>query len=119
VLRRSWSRRVPEHPWRIVAVVGVVGLVLAATILGGTAADYVGIASVVAVLFAIARGLDTPDVQNAERHVAKDATGSGDYYSTTGARIRSPSPVGPVNTPEQDRIDALERSWRAPAAADK
>jgi hypothetical protein len=107
-----------HHPWRIVAVCGVVGLLLAVTVLGGAAQGLVGIASVFAVLFAIARGLDSPDVQNAERHVAKDALGSGDYHSGSGARIRSPSPVGPVNTPEQDRIDALERSWRAPPAAD-
>jgi hypothetical protein len=119
VPRRSWSRRVIDHPWRIVAVCGVVGLLLAVTIPGGTAQELVGIASVLAVLLAIARGLDSPDVQNAERHVAKDASGSGDYHSATGARIRSPSPVGPVSTPEQDRIDALERSFRAPSAADK
>jgi hypothetical protein len=94
-------------------------LLLAVTILGGTAQALVGIASVLAVLFAIARGLDTSDVQNAERHVARDASGSAEYFSATGARRRSPSPVGPVNTPEQDRIDALERSFRAPSAADK
>jgi hypothetical protein len=108
-----------HHPWRIVAVCGVVGLLLAVTVLGGAAQGLVGIASAFAVLFAIVSGLDSPDVQNAERHVAKDALGSGDYHSGTGARIRSPSPVGPVNTPEQDRIDALERSWRVPPAADK
>lgn len=117
--RRRVKMRSRHHRWRIVAVCGVVGLLLAVTVLGGAAQGLVGIGSVFAVLFAIVRGLDSPDVQNAERHVAKDELGSGDYHSGTGARIRSPSPVGPVNTPEQDRIDALERSWRAPPAADK
>jgi hypothetical protein len=119
VPRRSWSRRVVDHPWRIVAVCGAGGLLLAVTVLAGSAQAYVGIASVLAVLLAIARGLDSAAVQDVERHVARDAAGSGDYYSATGARRRSPSPVGPVNTREQDRIDALERSFRAPSAADK
>jgi hypothetical protein len=119
VPRRSWSRRVVDHPWRIVAVCGVVGLLLAVTVLAGSAQAFVAIASVLALLFAIARGLDSPAVQDVERHIAKDATGSGEYHSATGIRIRSPSAVGPVNTPEQDAIDALERSWRAPSAAEK
>jgi hypothetical protein len=108
-----------HHPWRIVAACGVVGLLLAVTVLGGAAQGLVGTVSVFAVLLATVRGLDSPDVRHHERHVEKDALASGDYHSGTGARIRSPSPVGPVNTPQQDRIDALERAWRAPPPADK
>jgi hypothetical protein len=108
-----------HHPWRIVLACGVLGLLIAVTVLGGAAQGLVGVVSGFAVLLATARALDSPDVQNHERHVEKDALGSGEYHSGTGARIRSPSPVGPVNTPQQDSIDALERTWRAPPPADK
>jgi hypothetical protein len=107
------------QPWQIVAVCGVVGLLLAVTVLSGAAQGFVGIASGIAVLFAIVRGLDSPDVQSRERHVARDAVGSGAYHSGMGTKLHEPSPVGPVNTPEQGRVDALERSWRASPPADK
>jgi hypothetical protein len=118
VVRRAAMRRRPR-PWLFVALSGVVGLLLTTTVLGGAAQGFVGLASALALLFAIVRGLDSPDVQNRERHVARDASGSGNYHSGTGARIRSPLPVGPVNTPEQDRSDALERSRRAEPPAGK
>jgi hypothetical protein len=107
-----------HQTWRIVLVCGVVGLLLAVTVLSGAAQGFVGIAAVLAVLFAIVRGLDSPDLQRYERHVARDEVGSGNYHSGTGTRLREPSPVGPVNTPEQDRVDALERAWRASPPAD-
>ena len=119
---RAYGRvrmRKRHQPWRIVAVCGVVGLLLAVTVLSGAAQGLVGIASVFAVLFAIVRGLDTPDVQSHERHIARDEVGSGNYHSGLGAKPRDRSPVGPVNTPQQDQVDALERSWRASPPADK
>ena len=119
---RAYGRvrmRKRHQPWQIVAVCGVIGLLLAVTVLSGAAQGFVGIASGFAVLFAIVRGLDSPDVQSRERHVARDAVGSGDYHSGIGAKLHEPSPVGPVNTPAQDRVDALERSWRASPPADK
>ena len=119
---RAYGRvrmRQRHQPWRIVAVCGVVGLLLAVTVLSGAAQGFVGIASVFAVLFAIVRGLDSPDVQSHERHIARDEVGSGNYHSGMGTKLHEPSPVGPVNTPEQDRVDALERSWRASPPADK
>jgi multisubunit Na+/H+ antiporter MnhB subunit len=70
---RRVRMRSRHHPWRIVAACGVLGLLLAVTVLGGAAQGLVGVLSVVAVLFAAARGLDSPDVQNHERHVQKDA----------------------------------------------
>ena len=82
------------------------------------AQGYVGIASGFAVLFAIARGLDSPDVQSVERHIAKDEVGSGNYHSGVGTKRPDPAPVGAVNTPQQDQVDALERSWRASPPAD-
>jgi hypothetical protein len=114
---RVRMRRRPE-PWQIVAVCGVVGLLLAVMVLSGAAQGYVGIASGVVVLFAIVRGLDSPDVQSVERHVARDEVGSGNYHSGVGAKRPEPSPVGPVNTPQQDQVDALERAWRASPPAD-
>jgi hypothetical protein len=88
---RHAAMRSRRHPWLVVAVIGVVGLLLAATVLGGAAQGFARLASVLAVLFAVVRGLDSPDVQNRERHVARDASGSGNYHSGTGARIRSTS----------------------------
>jgi len=35
------------------------------------------------------------------------------YISSTGTPRPEPPPVGPVNTPRQDEIDALNRAWRA------
>ena len=107
------------RPWLIVLSCAIVGLLLAVTVLGGAAQGIVGIVSVFALLFAAVRGLDSPAVQNVERHVARDEVGSGAYASGTGARLHTPSPTGPVNTPAQDRVDALERAWRAPSPEDK
>jgi hypothetical protein len=118
---RAYGRvrmRKHQQPWQIVAVCGVVSLLLAVTVLSGAAQGYVGIASGFAVLFAIVRGLDSPDVQSVERHIARDEIGSGNYHSGLGAKRPDPSPVGPVNTPQQDQVDALERSWRASPPAD-
>jgi hypothetical protein len=86
---RRVRMRSRHHPWRIVVACGVLGLLLAVTVLGGTAQALVGVISVVAVLFAAIRGLDSPDVQSHEGHVEKDALGSGEYHSGTGTRTRS------------------------------
>jgi hypothetical protein len=110
-------RRYPA--WVIVLACAILGLLLAATVLGGAAQGLVGIVSVFSLLFAVARGLDSPHVQSHERHVARDEVGSGNYHSGMGRRLHEPSPIGPVNTPAQDRIDALERAWRAPSPEDK
>jgi hypothetical protein len=67
---------------------GVLGLLLAVTVLGRAAQALVGVVSGVAVLFAAIRGLDSPDVQSHERHVEKDGLGSGEYHSGTGTRSR-------------------------------
>ena len=118
---RAYGRvrmRKRHRPWQIVAVCGVVGAVFAVTVLSGAAQGYVGLASGFAVLFAIVRGLDSPHVQSVERHVARDEFGSGNYHSRVGAKRPDPSPVGPVNTPQQHQVDALERSWRASPPAD-
>jgi uncharacterized protein (DUF58 family) len=105
-------------PWLIVAVCGAVGVLLAMTVLGGAAQGYVAVASTFAVLLAIARGLDSPGVQTVERQIAKDEVGSGNYRPAVGSKRPDPSPVGPVNTPQQDQVDALERAWRASPPAD-
>lgn len=107
------------QPWRIVAVGGGVGLLLAVTVLSGAVQGIVGLAGLFALLFAIARGLDSPDVESRERHVARDEVGSGTYHSGVGTTLHEPTPVGPVNTPTQDRVDALERAWRAPPPENK
>jgi len=107
-----------HQPWQVVAVCGVVGLLLAVTVLSGAAQGYVGIASGFVVAFALVRGLDSPGVQSVERHVARDGAGSGNYHSGLAAKRPEPSPVGPVNTPQQDQVDALERTWRASPPAD-
>ena len=115
---RVWMRK-RRQPWRIVAVCGVVALLLAVTVLSGAAQGLVGIAGVFAVLFAIVRGLDSPDVQSHERHIARDEVGSGNYHSGVGTKRDGPTPVGPVTTPEQDRLAVLERAWRASPPADE
>jgi hypothetical protein len=110
-------RKRPQ-PWLIVSVCGAVGVLLAVTVLSGAAEGYVGMASGFAVLFAIVRGLDSADVQRVERHIARDEVGSGNYHSGVGTKRPDPLPVGAVNTPQQDQVDALERSWRASPPAD-
>ena len=45
-----------HHPWRIVVACGVLGLLLAVTVLGGAAQALVGVTSVFAVLFAAVLG---------------------------------------------------------------
>ena len=113
----SRMRKRPQ-PWLIVALCGVVGVLFAVTVLSGAAQGYVGLASGFAVLLAIVRGLDSPDVQIVERHIARDEVGSGNYHSGVGTKRPDPPPVGAVNTPQQDQVDALERAWRASPPAD-
>jgi hypothetical protein len=110
-------RRYPR--WVKVLLCAAAGLLLAVTVLGGAAQAVVGAVSVFAMLFAVVRGLDSPDVQGYERHVTRDEVGSGGYHSGMGSMLHTPSPVGPVNTPAQDRVDALERAWRAPSPEDR
>jgi hypothetical protein len=92
--RRVRMRR-RHQPWRIVAICGVVGLLLAVTVLSGSAQGFVGLASVLAILFALVRALDSPDVQRNERLVARDEIGSGNYHSGAGTRLRDPSRASP------------------------
>jgi hypothetical protein len=105
-------------PWQIVAICGAVAVLLALTVLSGAAQGYLVIAGGLALVFAIVRGLDSPDVQNYERYIAKDEVGSADYHSGTGTK-REPTPVGPVTTEKQDRLAVLERAWRASQPPDK
>ena len=105
--------------WQIVAICGVVAVLLAVTVLSGAAQGYVLLAGGLVAAFAIVRGLDSPDVQSHERHIARDEVGSGNYHSGVGTKRDGPTPVGPVTTPEQDRLAVLERAWRASPPADE
>ena len=87
------------QPWRIVAVCGVAGLLLAVTVLSGAAQGLVGIAGVFAVLFAIVRGLDSPDVQSHERQIARDEVGSGHITPAWGRSCTSPHLSAPSTRP--------------------
>jgi len=94
-----------------------VALVVAVGLLDGAAQGWVGMLSVVAALFAAARLLDTWDFRRIERSAPStfnETTMPGSSYITfTGSPRPEPPPVGPVNAPRQDEIDALNRAWRA------
>ena len=68
-------------------------------------------------LFAASRLLDSDEVRRIEQvapSTFNETTAPGSrYISLTGTPRPQPPPVGPVNTPRQDEIDALNRAWRA------
>ena len=109
-LRNGWVRVILCSP---------VALAVAVFLLHGAAQGWVGMLSVVAALFAACRLLDREDFRRIERMSPSTfnettMTGSGSsYVNATGAPRPERLPVGPVNTPRQDEIDALNRAWRA------
>ena len=92
-------------------------LLVAVGLLDGAAQGWVGMLSVVAALFAACRLLDSDEIRRIEQVVPStfnETTMPGSSYITfTGSPRPEPPPVGPVNTPRQDEIDALNRAWRA------
>jgi hypothetical protein len=108
-----------HNGWVRVILCSPVVLVVAVLVLDGAAQGWVGMLSVVAALFAACRLLDSEDFRRIERMSPSTfnettMTGSGSsYVNATGTPRPEPLPVGPVNTPRQDEIDALNRAWRA------
>ena len=100
-----------------VLLCSAVALAVAVGLLDGGAQGSVIMISVVAALFAAAQLLDSDEVTRIEQTAPStfgDTTMPGSrYISSTGAPRPEPPPVGPVNTPRQDEIDALNRAWRA------
>ena len=94
-----------------------VTLLVAVGLLDGAAQAWVGMLSVVAALFAACRLLDSDEVRRIEQvapSTFNETTMPGsNYISSTGTPRPESLPVGPVNTPRQDEIDALNRAWRA------
>jgi hypothetical protein len=118
-IRRSVRAVNLHNGWVRVILCSPVALVVAVVLLHGAAQGWVGMLSVVAAVFAACRLLDTEDFRRIERMSPSTfnettMTGSGSSYVTaTGTPRPEPLPVGPVNTPRQDQIDALNRLWRA------
>jgi hypothetical protein len=106
-----------HNGWVRVILCSAVALVVAVVLLDGAAQAWVGMLSVVAAVFAACRLLDTEDFRRIERSAPStfnETTMPGSSYITfTGSPRPEPPPVGPVNTPRQDEIDALNRAWRA------
>ena len=106
-----------HNGWVRVILCSAVALVVAVVLLDGAAQAWVGMLSVVAAVFAPCRLLDTEDFRRIERSAPStfnETTMPGSSYITfTGSPRPEPPPVGPVNTPRQDEIDALNRAWRA------
>ena len=98
-------------------VCSALAVVVAVVLLHGETRGVVIMVSVVAALLAVARLLDSEDFRRIERSAPStfgETTMPGSrYHSLTGMRRPDPPPVGPVNTPRQDEIDALNRTWRA------
>lgn len=116
-IRRS-VRAVNPHNGSLRALLcSVVALVVAVVLLDGAGQGWVAIVAVVAALLAAARLLDSDQVRRIEQvapSTFNETTMPGSrYISSTGAPRPEPPPVGPVNTPRQDEIDALNRAWRA------
>jgi hypothetical protein len=116
-IRRSVRAGNLHNGWVRVLLCSAVALVVAVALLDGAAQGSVIMFSVVVTLFAAARLLDSDEVRRIERvapSTFNETTmpGSG-YVSSTGMPRPEPAPVGPVNTPRQDEIDALNRAWRA------
>ena len=106
-----------RNGWVRVILCSLVALFVAVFLLHGAAQGWVGMLSVVAAVFAACRLLDTEDFRRIERSAPStfnETTMPGSSYITfTGSPRPEPPPVGPVNTPRQDEIDALNRAWRA------
>src|SRR4051794_603015 len=118
-IRRSVRAGKLHNGWVGVLLCSPVGLIVAVVLLHGAAQGWVGMLSVVVALFAACRLLDTEDFRRIERSAPStfnETTMPGSSYMTfTGSPRPESPPVGPVNTPRQDEIDALNRVWRAPA----
>jgi hypothetical protein len=106
-----------HNGWVRVFLCSVVALVVAVGLLDGAAQGWVGMLSVVVALFALCRLLDSDEVRRIEQvapSTFNETTMPGSsYISSTGTPRPESPPVGPVNTPRQDEIDALNRAWRA------
>jgi hypothetical protein len=106
-----------HNRWVRVILGSAVTLLVAVGLLDGAAQGWVGMLSVVAALFAACRLLDSDEVRRIEQvapSTFNETTMPGSRYITsTGTPRPEPPPVGPVNTPRQDEIDALNRAWRA------
>jgi len=116
-IRRSVRAANPHNGWVRVLLCSAVAFGVAVGLLDGAAQAWVIMASIVALLFAAGRLLDSDEVRRIEQTAPStfnETTMPGSrYHSLTGAARPEPSPVGPVNTPRQDEIDALNRAWRA------
>jgi hypothetical protein len=106
-----------HNGWVRVILCSPAALVVAVVLLHGAAQGWVGMLSVVAAPFAVCRLLDTEDFRRIERSAPStfnETTMPGSISTTfTGSPRPERPPVGPVNTPAQDEIDALNRAWRA------
>ena len=106
-----------HNGWVRALLCSAVALVVALGLLDGAARGWVGMLSVVVALFAACRLLDSDEVRRIEQvapSTFNETTMPGArYISATGTPRPEPPPVGPVNTPRQDEIDALNRAWRA------
>jgi len=106
-----------HNGWVRVILGSAVTLLVAVGLLDGAAQGWVGMLSVVAALFAACRLLDSDEVRRIEQvapSTFNETTMPGSRYITSTGTPRPESPpVGPVNTPRQDEIDALNRAWRA------
>jgi hypothetical protein len=116
-IRRSVRALNLRNGWVRVLLCSALVLVVAVAVLDGAAQGWAAMLSVVGALFAACRLLDGDEVRRIEQvapSTFNETTmpGSG-YISSTGAARPEPLPVGPVNTPRQDEIDALNRAWRA------
>jgi hypothetical protein len=116
-IRRSVRAVNLHNGWVRVLLCSPVALGVAVGLLDGAASGWVGMLSVVAALFAVCRLLDTDEVRRIEQvapSTFNETTMPGSsYISSTGTPRPESPPVGPVNTPRQDEIDALNRAWRA------
>jgi hypothetical protein len=116
-IRRSVRAVNLHNGWVPVLLCSAVALVVAVGLLDGAAQGWLIMISVVAGLFAASQLLDSDEVRRVEQTAPStfgETTMPGSrYISSTGTRRPEPPPVGPVNTPRQDEIDALNRAWRA------
>ena len=116
-IRRSVRAVNLHNAWVRVLLCSPVALLVALGLLEGAAQAWVCMLSVVAAVFAVCRLLDSDEVRRIEQvspSTFNETTMPGSrYISSTGTPRAEPPPVGPVNTPRQDEIDALNRAWRA------
>ena len=116
-IRRSVRAANLRNGWVRALLCSAVSLAVAVGLLDGAAQGWVGMLSVVVALFAACRLLDSDEIRRIEQVVPStfnETTMPGSRYITSTGTPRPESPpVGPVNTPRQDEIDALNRAWRA------